>query len=360
METDPESALDEFLDEFLDALAAGDRAAAERILETRPELRPLAGAAHLVAGASAVSPGAATRARHVQAIMEEASRLAGPQVVAKPAGSRRLRRVLAAVGACAGLLVVGAPATAALAANAQPGQTLYGTKLFIERVELAAQRDPARRIALRLKFARERVDEISRLVAAGKSSKLPSVVADLASEQAQVDAALSKLEAGGKASPELVQQLQTLAQEHQAALAGLAARCDQAAVEPGACDSLRKAREKSIAEAEVLRNIARSTPGAVPGSPAPSPAGGTGHTPGGDRGSGGTGGSTSQPGGNGQGPGGVVPPGLGKSPGTGGLVPPAPTTGPPASPSPQVSPSPSEQTPSPGPHKRGHSPTPAS
>ncbi len=268
MEPDPETALDE----LLDAMSGGDAAGAERILAAHPDLAPLAGAARAVADTAGVAPSPAVAARHVRALMDEATRLSTPQVVATPR-RRRLRRSLASVGALVALLLVGAPITAALAANAQPGQALYGTKLFVERVQLAVQRDPARKLSLRLAFARERLQEIQRLVDEDKTSRVASVLANLASEQAQVETTLTKLAAEGRAPPALVQKLNALVAQHQDRLQSLGARCQAGTLAASQCAALNGAATKTEDVARILRRLQRTEGGISGGSGRPAPGG---------------------------------------------------------------------------------------
>jgi hypothetical protein len=249
------------LDDVLDAVASGRPAAVP------PELAELAATARVVRRALLVSPPPEVRAEHVRMLMEEAARLAGPQRVAAPARRHRLRRVFATLGALVGVALAGAPITAALASSAQPGQALYGTKLVVEKIELAIERQPAKKAALRLQFAQERIGEISRLIAAGKTAQVPSVAAHLAQEQSQAQAAVARLQAQGKASPVLTQQLATAVQQHLATLSDLADRSGcQSPQQSAKCAALLQARTQS---AQVLQKMNRPEPGPPVRRPTP-------------------------------------------------------------------------------------------
>lgn len=253
MAMSPEDALDE----ALDAVMAGDRAAASRA--------PLAALAGALEAAVPIRPSPETRARHQRLLMQEAAALApgpaAPQVGTVPR-RRRVRRRLAAVAAIlAALIVIGAPATAALAANAQPGQALYGIKLATENVELAVQRNPQKKVQLRLKFAEERITEMTALAAHGQAARIPGVAGRLTGEQGQVDAAIRSLQTGGKAPVPLLRTLVRTLAGHARKLKALAQSAGCTA-RPGtpACRQLVRARAIAL---RIARRLAR-VPGVGP------------------------------------------------------------------------------------------------
>lgn len=224
------------LDDLLTALAGGDAAGAGRIVADHPDLAALAAVARAVGDVALVGPSPAVRARHVQAVMDEADRLAGPAGVAAPPRRRRhLRRSLAAVAAVLAVLVVAAPVTAAVASTAQPGQALYGTKLFVERVELAARRDLSSQEAFRLKLASERLREIDRLIAAGKAGRVAGVLQHLSDQEGQLAVALRRLARRGRLAPAAVQDVRAFVAQHEATLRSLGTLCAQATLRGPPC-----------------------------------------------------------------------------------------------------------------------------
>lgn len=75
---------------------------------------------------------------------------------------------LAFAGAFAVALLVGSLTAAAASDSSLPGDPLYGVKLGIERVQLAATLDSTARARLQLHFAGIRLDEAQRLFALGR------------------------------------------------------------------------------------------------------------------------------------------------------------------------------------------------
>lgn len=235
----------EDLDRILDGLLAGNPARHQRYAGDGPDPRPLADVAELVRLATMVAPAPATRARHVHLLMAQARGWGMPARAARWARHRRHR--LVAAGTLAGALLAVAPVTVALAAQAQPGQALYGTKLFIERVELATQRDPASRVSLQMQFAADRVSEIGSLLHSGHTRPLAGVEAALIAQQAEAQAGLSRLQAEGKAPPALVAQVWVFAQAHSDRLGTLALQtgCHEDAQDGPDCPGLISARDAS-------------------------------------------------------------------------------------------------------------------
>ena len=258
----PEDALDQALDQALDEArdlgAAGGRAADPGV-SREVSLGVFVGGA--VRAAVATTPLPETRARHQRLLMEEARRLAGPQMVARVPRRRWRRRLVAVAGVLAALIVVGAPATAALAAGAQPGQALYGIKLATEDVRLAVQRNPQKKVELRLGFAEERLTEMAALVARGRAALVPGVAARLASEQGQVDAAISTLQASGQAPAALLGSVVRRLADHARKLAALArsSGCDLNPRMPD-CRQLLRARAITVRVARRLAQAAGVAP----------------------------------------------------------------------------------------------------
>jgi hypothetical protein len=75
---------------------------------------------------------------------------------------------LAYAGALAVALAAGGVTAAAASGDSLPGDPLYGVKLGVERVQLAATFDSAARARLQLQFADVRLAEAQRLFAAGR------------------------------------------------------------------------------------------------------------------------------------------------------------------------------------------------
>jgi hypothetical protein len=75
---------------------------------------------------------------------------------------------LAYAGALAVALAAGGVTAAAASGDSLPGDPLYGVKLGVERVQLAAAFDSAARARLQLQFADVRLAEAQRLFAAGR------------------------------------------------------------------------------------------------------------------------------------------------------------------------------------------------
>jgi hypothetical protein len=273
-ETDPES--DEALSRVLDALAAGDPVLVERLSATYPGLHldHLAAVAGEVEGSLLEAPAPATRARHLRRLMEEATRLrtvpAAPTAPAadwaRPKRSRRRARIATVLGALVALALLAIPATAALASNAQPGQPLYGARLLLEKVELVAQRDPAKRVALRLKFSQQRMAEVEKLVQRGRTAEAGAIAQKLVAQQSAIQSTLQqalRAHGGGKGklSPQLLQLIQGLRASlgrHTADLNALAARAGcPSHPTTSECTALASAQANT---ARILRRLASIEP----------------------------------------------------------------------------------------------------
>lgn len=240
--TDPEL---EDLDQILDGLLTGDPARHQRYAGDGPDHRPLVDMAEQVRLHTVVTPTPATRARHVQLLMAQARGQGVPARTVRWAHAGRHRLVAAAT--LAGALLVATPATMALASHAQPGQTLYGTKLLIERVELGVQRDPAARVSLQMQFAADRVSEIGTLLHSGRTAPLAGVEAALIAQQAEAQAGLARLQAEGKAPQALVARVWAFAQAHRDRLGTLALQsgCREDPQDNPYCPGLISARDAS-------------------------------------------------------------------------------------------------------------------
>ena len=195
--------------------------------------------------ALAVPPSAATRARHL-ALLASATATPVPRFD-RFGGFMRRHRPLVAAGSLAGLLLVATPATAALAGGAQPGQALYGTKLFFERVELALERSPTRRVALQLQFSEDRLAEISALLRSGHTGGLTSAEQRLLAQEASVEAELARLQSQGRADPSLVDRVSATARAHGEQLGALASAegCHADSSDSPDCSGLLVARDAS-------------------------------------------------------------------------------------------------------------------
>ena len=110
------------------------------------------------------------------------------RVVARP---RRHMRAVALAVLTSALLV---PASAVMAADAEPGGSLYSVKLFVEDLRLTLERDPGEDLALHVEFASRRVEELTTLLAArADESLVASVAARLQRHVAAVSGGIGRL-----------------------------------------------------------------------------------------------------------------------------------------------------------------------
>ena len=120
---------------------------------------------------------------------------------------------LALAGALAVALLTGAVTAAAAASdNSLPGDPLYGVKLGLERVQLAATLDRTARARLQLHFADLRLDEAQRLFALGRQREAIRLMS-------QYDAAVGAFTQSVSTSPldgKGISELSRLVQERQA------------------------------------------------------------------------------------------------------------------------------------------------
>ncbi|HWD09685.1 MAG TPA: DUF5667 domain-containing protein [Actinomycetota bacterium] len=274
---------DEIIDRLLDALAAGNWAMVERMAASCRELDLAAAAAAAAAAqrALAVRSSPPVRAQHVRALTDEAARLSGtapspvgaaappasepaPSAASKPRrGWGWPRRVAVTLAAVVAIGAAGLTATAALAANAQPGQALYGTKLALENVQADVQLNPAKRVSLRVRFAEERLDELATLLAHGKIDRGGQAAGNLAAQERKITAALVKLAAEGKAPPSLVRSLELDLVRHYAKLRAEASSICPRRPQPAPC------RELGTALSNAQRAVRRlgQLPGGIPNRP---------------------------------------------------------------------------------------------
>lgn len=195
----------ERLEGALERLARGEPIAlVVADLRDAPELAALADLGARMVEALPVAASAAMRARHEAALRRTMADLARPSSRPRRAPAPRgvggwLRgfvlprpavALAAVVLACTGLAATG---VAALAASSMPGDALYGVKRAVETTRLAMTFDPADRVALRLSFAGERLDEIRALIDRGVMPS-PAVIESLI---AQYEASLREAAGGG-------------------------------------------------------------------------------------------------------------------------------------------------------------------
>jgi hypothetical protein len=129
----------------------------------------------------------ATRARHLHHLRELAATQPLPRPVSRRVGSRWRelpRRVVGAAAASLAVVTLSGSAVAAASQNALPGDLLYATKRFVERVELAAALTPEGDVALLLDHAKHRLGETEKLLERGVTDEqlLASTLADMQHE----------------------------------------------------------------------------------------------------------------------------------------------------------------------------------
>lgn len=204
------------LDEALDLLIEGSepRSASEeldRLLlvasETRNELLSERLPAHVRAG-------------HVRALMDAARPKAPVRGTAWT--RRRFLRPVAALGLA---IILALPATAAMAEGADPGDTLYGTKLAVERIQLALETEPSDDADLHLSFAEDRLAEISQVRAGGRTKGLSKALANLREHLAGAENDLDEVKSA-KTKEELQVHLAEVHKRHADILEGLALDAD--------------------------------------------------------------------------------------------------------------------------------------
>jgi hypothetical protein len=264
------SGTDGALDAALDALLAGDKQSllkAIRIVENHPqakELRHLLTSAIETREAIRATPSDQARVRHLRMIGVACREQDRARAARKARDVKRMRRLvfrpLAIAGASLGLLV---PGTLALASTAQPGDALYGTKLTVEQVQLAMTTSPEAEIALHLKFAERRMDEVQRLERNGGDvgPAVKTAVDNLQSHTASVKNVVAAMSADGHPPAELTVALE----RHREGITELAgeAGCDQSHSGAG-CEGLQSALATSMSTLKQLKD--ESHRGGAPGT----------------------------------------------------------------------------------------------
>ena len=115
-------------------------------------------------------------------------------------------KVLVFVSLIAVLLLGSVGATSVAAKSAIPGDALYSLKTTVEQTQLKLSKDAANRAQLKISFAEERLEEISKLVEEGRYLEIQETV--LAFESA-INGALFELESVTKTDPTRAAQLAT-------------------------------------------------------------------------------------------------------------------------------------------------------
>ncbi|HEY8201591.1 MAG TPA: DUF5667 domain-containing protein [Actinomycetota bacterium] len=254
------STLDATLDTALDALLAGDKQSllrAIRIVENHPrakELRRLLTSAIETREAIRATPSAQARVRHLKMIGVACREQGRARAARKARDVKRMRhlvfRPLAIGGAALGLALPGA---LALASTAQPGDVLYGAKLKVEQVQLALTTSPEAEIALHLKFAERRMDEVERLEEKGHSAgpAVTTAVSNLESHTAAVTQAVTAMSEDGRPPADLTAVLE----RHRDGISELAGKagCDRSRSGAG-CEELEGALASSMSALKQLKD----------------------------------------------------------------------------------------------------------
>jgi hypothetical protein len=115
-------------------------------------------------------------------------------------------KVLVLVSLIAVLLLGSIGATSVAAKSAIPGDALYSLKTTVEQTQLKLSKDAANRAQLKISFAEERLEEISKLVEEGRYLEIQETV--LAFESA-INGALFELESVTKTDPTRAAELAT-------------------------------------------------------------------------------------------------------------------------------------------------------
>lgn len=115
-------------------------------------------------------------------------------------------KILVFVSLIAVLLLGSIGATSVAAKSAIPGDALYSLKTIVEQTQLKLSKDAANRAQLKISFAEERLEEISKLVEEGRYLEIQETV--LAFESA-INGALFELESVTKTDPTRAAQLAT-------------------------------------------------------------------------------------------------------------------------------------------------------
>jgi hypothetical protein len=190
-----DKALENKLIECLNALDEGQPL--ERVLGRYPEdvdrLRPLLETAVQLADFK-LNPSLAAQKQSRDALLSQAAALSTDSRSPR-ASLFLLRRLLLPLSAFVVLLLLGAGLFSA-SASAIPGETLYGTKLLFEDIQLSLTADQGARDALREQFMQERIREIRSLLDTGLEAEVEfeGVIGSMASETwiiAQLDVSVT-------------------------------------------------------------------------------------------------------------------------------------------------------------------------
>lgn len=156
------------------------------------------------------------RAAHVRQLMDAAR----PKVAGRGVSWTR-RRFLRPVAALGLAIVLALPATAAMAEGADPGDTLYGTKLAVEKLQLALETDPSGDAELHLGFAQARLSEIGELNETGRKKGLSKALANLREHLTAAEGELDQIDSA-KTKAEIEGHLNAMHDKHADVLEGLA------------------------------------------------------------------------------------------------------------------------------------------
>lgn len=170
----------------------------------------------------ATIPPPKVRALHLSQLMAAARALQGPRKAWRPRRTSRLRALLLrpiVVVAVAGAMMTSP--VVALASVAGPGDGLYGTKLALERVELALEWDPVEEVKLHLEFAERRITDLSELLAEGLPDEISRAMRSLDTHLGQAERGVSGLKEIGEPTVSFRQQLTQVLSKHLTVLGDL-------------------------------------------------------------------------------------------------------------------------------------------
>ncbi len=262
------------LDEAIDLMIDGSKPRS-----ASKELQALLAVASQVREQLSESISPTVKARHTRELMEAARpAVSGDVLPARRGVSRARRRILRPVAALGIAIALALPATAAAAQGAEPGDTLYGTKLAVESVQLALENDPEDAAALHLRLAERRLGEIDSVSLAGKSKGLNQAVANLDEHLAEAEEGIEEVESA-KTREELEAHLAQVHQKHVDVLEGLAS--EAGCFENGEPIDNPRGRCKGLLNA--LENSSKFLDGGTPGHGGENP--GRGDGPGSGQGS---------------------------------------------------------------------------
>lgn len=239
------------LDQALDALAGRGPKSSEVGLRSFPaasDLKPLVEAAAQAREALSAKPSPQARAKHLLMIMD-AARAYAPQVEWGPDTKRRRRRLLRPIVALAAIGALALAPTMAFAANAEPGDALYGTKLAVENMRLFLETETSDDVRLHLEFASVRLSELSKLIAENRTDDIGKVMSNLAWHNRAAERGMGKMRAAGEDTGALEAALTSNLSRHVDVLTSLSekAECDPDDPDAGdpQCKGLLNAIERS-------------------------------------------------------------------------------------------------------------------